>query len=487
MTKTIGFFFRVYLSRALGAEMMGIYQVAFSVYIVFLGMVSSGIPLTVTAYTARSKIDSALNPHSTVSAAIIINICISVVVVVGALIIRPVLKNIFTDAASVTILTMLLPAVIFNALGDSYKGNIWGQKRYAAVSSIELIEQSLRISLCVLLFVFTGDALLRAKLAAISLSLACAISGFLTMFLYFKIGGKSSSPRGYFGKIFNMSTPITIMRICSALVNFLIAIILPYKLISSGLSNSQAMSVYGSSVGMSLGFLYSPITLTGALAVALVPKLNEEFEAKNYVKMGVSVQKALIFSIITASVFIPLYLTMGNEIGMLFFANTDAGAFLCKAALITLPLTIEHITSSMMNSMGLQYKAFINYIAGILILISCIWFLTPVIGIDSLIIGMAIANSFSTVLHIYQIRKLTSMNWEFLKVLGLNIAFLIPCVALSLGLKSLLLTAPKFLIFVICSSVSVLSIITLNICFGLLDLSAFFTFRKRRSKRIQKA
>ena len=476
----MGFFFRVYLSDMLGAEMMGIYQVAFSVFIVFLVMVTSGVPITVTSLTARSQFDGNINQNSAVSSAVVINLIISLGTVIIVLFFRPMWQRIFTSPLSFHILLFLMPAVIFSSIGDSFKGNIWGKKRYFTVSFIELIEQAVRILLCVLLFLFTKDNLLRANLAAISLSLACAASSITMMFSYRKLGGNISPSDGHIKKVFEMSAPITIMRVSSALVSFLIAIIIPNRLVASGLSGSDAMIIYGSSVGMSMGFLYSPITLTGALAVALVPRLNEEYECKNLICLGNTARNALSFSIMTASVFVPLYLVMGGEIGQFIFKNQLSGQFLMRAAVVIISLTIEHITSSMMNSMGLQNKAFINYLVGTALLIACIWFFTPLMGINALILGLGISNTVSAIMHIYYIKKLTAMRLDFLKTLGLNIVFMIPSCALTLVVKSLLHNAPSIISFLICAFLAIISIIILNVCFGLLDLSAFFAFKKRK-------
>lgn len=467
----------------LGAEMMGIYQVAFSVFIVFLVMVSSGIPITVTALTARSQFDLSINQGSTISAAVFINIIVGLIAISIVLFFENIWRIIFTSPLSYNILIMLMPAIIFSSIGDSFKGNVWGKKHYFAVSCIELIEQTVRILICMLLFLFAQNALVRANLAALSLSLACAISSIIMIFYYRRLGGKSlDSPQGHLKRVFQLSTPITIMRVSSALVNFLIAILIPKRLIVSGLTNSQAMEMYGSSVGMSMGFLFAPITLTGALAVALVPKINEDYECKNMACLGNTAKKALNFSIITAFLFIPLFLCLGNEIGFFIFKNHLSGEFLAKASIIIVSLTIEHITSSMMNSMGLQLKAFINYYIGTALLVVCIWFLTPWLRMDALIIGLGISNTVSAILHIYQIKKLTSMKLNFLKTLGLNLAFLIPSCALTYSTKALLSSTTQFVRLIICGAVAVGSIFILNICFNLLDLSAFFAI-KRKSKK----
>ena len=53
ITRLLGFIFRIWLSRTIGAEALGIYQISFSVFMVLLTLVSSGIPLIISRLTAK--------------------------------------------------------------------------------------------------------------------------------------------------------------------------------------------------------------------------------------------------------------------------------------------------------------------------------------------------------------------------------------------------------------------------------------------------
>ena len=53
LTRLAGFLFRIYLSRKLGAESLGIYQISFSIFMVLLTIIASGLPLIVSRMTAK--------------------------------------------------------------------------------------------------------------------------------------------------------------------------------------------------------------------------------------------------------------------------------------------------------------------------------------------------------------------------------------------------------------------------------------------------
>ena len=53
ITRLLGFFFRIFLSRKLGAEGLGLYQISTSILGVFMTLISSGLPLTTAKLVSK--------------------------------------------------------------------------------------------------------------------------------------------------------------------------------------------------------------------------------------------------------------------------------------------------------------------------------------------------------------------------------------------------------------------------------------------------
>ena len=53
ITRLLGFFFRIFLSRKLGAEGLGLFQMATSVLGIFMTVISSGLPLTTAKLVSK--------------------------------------------------------------------------------------------------------------------------------------------------------------------------------------------------------------------------------------------------------------------------------------------------------------------------------------------------------------------------------------------------------------------------------------------------
>ena len=54
--RVLGFIFKIYLSRELGAVNMGVYQVALSIFFLLLTATTSGIPLIVSKLMAKYEL-----------------------------------------------------------------------------------------------------------------------------------------------------------------------------------------------------------------------------------------------------------------------------------------------------------------------------------------------------------------------------------------------------------------------------------------------
>ena len=79
--RALGFIFKIFLSRELGAAMLGVYQVALSFFFVLLTATTSGIPLIVSKLTAKYRISGELKKErSLTAAALIVGLAISLAV-----------------------------------------------------------------------------------------------------------------------------------------------------------------------------------------------------------------------------------------------------------------------------------------------------------------------------------------------------------------------------------------------------------------------
>lgn len=485
ITRVLGFIFRIYLSRVLGTEELGIYQVSLSVFMVLLTIVASGLPLIISKLSAKyfAKKDGE-KEGKLVSASLIIAAITSVILIVIVLVFKRLFSFLFTDERCYLILVAMLPAVLFSGIYNVFRGAMWGRSNYFCFCITELFEQIVRITICVVLLSFGIGSLSPSIGAALSLSIACFLSMALSVVLYFVYGGKLRKPGGVYKEVLKSSTPITAVRFLSSLVQPIIALIIPARLIVAGYTSSQALSIYGVTIGMTMPLLFIPITIVGSLSTALIPDLSAAVESEDSSHIKNRITSSLIITMFIAFLMIPLFIGAGENIGLFFFNNITSGVLLSGAAWMTLPLALTNITSSILNALGMEVKSFINYLIGSIFLFLGICLLPGVIGIRALIVGMGVCVSVTSLLNLIMIKRKTKIKLGILKPMLLMACFCLPSAALTFFVTSLLNgVMPLFFNLAISCSLGGAMFVLLCAIFKIINIKTFFASVKKSGFR----
>ncbi len=484
LDRVLGFLFKIWLSRELGATSLGVYQVALSFFFVLLTATTSGIPLIVSKSTAnyRAKNDL-INEGGITSASLIVGSVLAVIICVLTLVLFTPIKNSFADEQSAFVLLFLLPSLLFSAVYSAFRGNLWGRQKYFAVSIVEIIEQVARIIACFLLFYISANKLYAT---AISLSIGCFVSMACVFVCFVRAKGKLYSPKGHILPLIKCSTPITLSRAGSNVTSSLIAIAVPFLLVSSGINETKALALFGSSVGMALPLLYIPITIVGSLAFVMIPALSESVAKNDFVRVNSQISSATSFSIILSSLFVPMFYVLGEQIGLFLYDDLNSGLFLARSAWLLVPLAVENITSSLMNSLDLEKQSFFNYVIGSALTFVVMFAFYGSFDVSVLSFAMGLGWSISSLLHIRSIKKRTNISIKPLVFTLLkSTALLLPTIFITKSIYSLCYALPTFLALAITSIISVLFFSALALVFNLVDID-FFIPNSKSKKIMQK-
>lgn len=485
--RILGFLFKIYLSREMGAASMGIYQVALSIFFLLLTVTTSGIPLIVSKLTAKYEANrNHVKSHKTATAALIVSVSSAVIVCAATLLLRAPLGKLMASPESMVILTLMLPGVLFSGVYSAFRGNLWGKQKYTVMSVIEVIEQVTRILLTVILFCMGFNKL---KVTALSLSLSCAVTAVCCCACYFCHKGKIASPKGEIVPLIASSAPITFVRAGNSIVNSVIALVVPAILVGMGYSNERAMYIFGSSIGMALPLLYVPITVVGSLAYVMIPTLSKAYSGGDINSARRQVETAIKFSIMVAALFIPAFWALGEPVGKFVYDNADSGKFLSAAAWLLIPVSVENITSSMMNSLDLEKRGFVNYLIGSAALFAIIGAFCKNFTINILAIGLGVSLTLSSILDILCIRKRTGCSLNFVTPLIISCLLTFPAKFLTSTVYNLLGYAPMLLNLAVSGIVSCAFMFVTMLVFGIIDLGIVFGKRnpKKRLKSIAKS
>lgn len=405
--KSLSFIYRIILSRFIGAEGIGIYQICLSVFAVFLTAASSGIPVTVSRLMAKeTATGSERGKHAAVSAGVLCTLLFTVPAAVIIFFGRNLLSFLFPDRACLNIFILLLPGLILTSVYAVMRGSFWGNKQFLPYSVIELAEDAVMVVFGIIFIQFSSTATEGAFFATLAVLISYVFSFFVSIGWYIFKGGKFVDPRPQLKPLLASSLPITAMRTSTSLINSLVSLFLPALLMAAcGYTNSEALALYGAVQGMSIPILYTPNAFIGSISVVIAPEMSENFYARRQEKLRADVEKTLKASVFIATVLIPVFFTLGEDLGIFLYSNAFAGQVIQRFSFIMLPMCISIITTTILNSMNYEVKTLIHFFIGSIFMLACIFTLTPILGINSYMVGLSLDYFITAALNLRILKK----------------------------------------------------------------------------------
>ncbi|MDE7210548.1 MAG: oligosaccharide flippase family protein, partial [Lachnospiraceae bacterium] len=294
ITRIIGFFYRIFLSNALGARLLGIYQLIFPVYGICFTIFASGIQTAISKQVAEKEINGDSHEiRRILSCGILLSVSSAVLMSVLVFLGAPFIAETFLKepecAKSLRLLALSFP---FCGITSCIQGYCYGMKKSFLPATSQLAEQSMRV---VFLYTVSVSIPVTCELAIVAL-----VAGELTSCLYCAAGnavlkrklraalpaaGTLPSQPGraaeaqtrhihkkdsrVLKKLLAMSLPLTTNRLFINVLHSFEAFLVPLALRRYGLSRDEALSIFGIMSGMTMSFLMFPGTLTNSLSVLL--------------------------------------------------------------------------------------------------------------------------------------------------------------------------------------------------------------------------
>ena len=401
MTRLIGFFYKIFLSRAIGAEGIGIYQMIFPIYGVCYALTTSGAEIAVSRFVSREN--GAGRPQSARQV-----LRVGLLLALGLAIPTAFLlyenaaflaRNILQEMRTVQLLQIMAFTIPFGACHSCICGYYYGLKKPAVPAAAQLFEQLSRVGAVFLIYRVACEQ--GMGLSPLTAVIGLVIGEFASMlFCVFCVSGQSAPPGesadgsgapslfSLTRQMLAMALPVTGNRLCMNLLASAESILLPLCLQQYGLSTKQALSVYGTLSGMALSFILFPSVLTGALSVMLLPSVSESQAAGDDASLSRTVRKTVSFCLPLGISFTVLFLLFGRFLGNFFFRSTLAGDFILTLAWICPFLYLNHTLHSILNGLGRTGTGFFNNLAGILIRILFVLCFVPRFGIEGYLWGL---------------------------------------------------------------------------------------------------
>ena len=470
-TRLLSFLFKIWMSRTLGAEAVGLYQIAFSVLLLLFSF-TAGAPTVLSRKVAECAARGDVKRQNALTtASLLIGAVSSAAVCVVFLALRSRLGGLFADERCVPVFLVMLPALFTSSLYAPLRSWFWGRKRFLAFSSLELVDEVLKIGFAMLFAGGLFASVTGAIGVAVAMTASDAVSVIILFVMFLRAGGRLTKPQGA-GELVSATLPLSAVRVLTSLSASLSALVIPRKLVEGGMTAAAAAAGYGRVAGMALPLIMAPVTVISALSVVLIPDLAELAAAGKYAEIRAKLRTALLFAAIVASAFFAAYVPLGKELGLFFFGDEEAGRLVSYAAVIIFPLALGSVTTPVLNSLGMERASFAGYVCGMLCSLPCIFLLPARIGIYSAAVasgvGMAVTASVNSAFLMHRLGKPDGMA----KTVGVCL-FSMPLAVAGALLERLVAVRLNAILTMIAVALPVLGLFaTFVSAFGIVDIRA---------------
>ncbi len=416
LSRILGFFYRIFLSRTIGAEGLGIYNMVHPIFGICFALCAGSIQTAISRFVAAKTSGGKriLRTGLTVS--------LSLSLILAALIWR------FSDFLAARVLleprcAPLLPVMALSvpcsAVHACLNGYYYGLHKTRVPALTQLAEQTIRIGAVFLLAdIFTEQGRpITVELAVLGHLIGEAGSTLFSL-LAFSLSPADSSSKEKAGllsevpALMALALPLMGNRLVLNLLASAEAVLIPNRLLASGLSSSEAYSIYGVLTGMAMPFIFFPSAITNSMAVLLLPAVAEAQSAGNGRQISDAVTMSLRYSLYMGIFCIGIFTGFGGELGSAVFHDERAGFFISALSWLCPFLYLSTTTGSILNGLGKTGTTFLQNAASMLLRIGFVYFGIPRLGIRALLWGMLASEILLSFLHLLSLREKAPFHWN---------------------------------------------------------------------------
>ncbi|HEY5561516.1 MAG TPA: stage V sporulation protein B [Clostridiaceae bacterium] len=425
-TYILGFIFSIALSKQLGPEGMGLYGLVRPLYMVFTCLACGGL------VTAVSKISAAYygrgdykNVKRTIKTLLPITFLWSVFIAVLLFLFSSTIGTyIIRDARTINALKLLCPAIVFVAISNCLKGYFYCTFQVSVPAIIDIFEKAIRI--VILVTIVSSLKLVNVTTTVTGAYFALCIGEFISFILlygYYKFNikkipytiNKGESRAQLLFNTISISFPLLLTGLIASLLSTCSALIIPSRLVSSGIEYKVALGMLGKFNGMAKNIVFFPMVVIESISLILIPDLSMNLSKKHFKSVDTRISKILELSFLLGITTMIISLCIGDNLGFMLYKRNDLGNYIKFASLAAPIFYTASTTFGVLNGLGKQKILLRNSIIVSLVRILLLYILTaiPSINIYGYGITMIVTSLISLILNLYEIKKLSHLKLNF--------------------------------------------------------------------------
>ena len=409
LTKLLGMFIKIMMSRLIGTEGLGLYMMVLPTFSLFIGIGQFGLPTALSKLVAEKRKNNIKLFFSILPISLFINLLLIITIIV----IAPVLaNNLLHDPRCYLPILAIAVVIPFTSLSSICRSYFFGKEKMVPHVVSNLLEDIVRLILMIVGIPFFLPKGLEYAVCYIILSNVISEgASILVLFLFLpkKIQLKKEDlipKKDYMKESLSIGIPNTTGRLLGSIGYFLEPILLTTTLLALGYSSKFITTEYGILSGYVMPLLLLPSFFTMAISQALLPLVSREYTRGNYTFVTRKIKQAILYSL-AIGIPVTIFFVIFPEFPLKLIYHTSEGiSYMRFLAPVCLFQYIQSPLSSCLDAMGKSRDAMVATTIGVVIRSIFLVLLSLLnIGLWGLIIAISL-NVFAVTF--YSLKKVRS-------------------------------------------------------------------------------
>ena len=440
VVKVIGSLNWIFVSRILGGEGIGLYQMAFPIYFFAMTVSQAGVPVAISIITAERVALKDIYGAKRVFRISMALMCatgllFSLLTYFGAQWLID--WHFIRDPRAYMSMVVLAPTVFFVTFLASSRGYLQGWQRMTPTAVSQIVEQIFRVITMILLANLLLPWGLEYASAGASLgALAGAVTGLIVL-VYFHIKLDRDIERDYgrelkpapgneketcwqvIKRIFTLSLPVSAASIMLPVVSNLDLMIVPQRLEVAGYSVNQATELFGYLTGMAVPLVNLATILTASMAMSIVPAISEARALKQMDRVYSQTASSVRISNFVCFPAFVIVFVLATPISSLIYNAPGAGPAVMISAVSIVLLGLHQVSTAVLQGLGHTKIPMVNMVLAAVAKVILNWTLTaqPWLGIMGAAWATAADMGVAAFINLYFIHRYIGYRIEIPQLL----------------------------------------------------------------------
>ncbi len=417
-SQVVGFVYRMLLSRMIGAETMGLYQLVIPVYSMLMSLTAVGLTVAVSTLSARYHAVGDSGSVRTVlrralGCFLLLAIPLGTIVVLGS---DAISVYVLGDARTRMGVVLLVPCMLLTGVENLHKHCFYGIGRVRPPAAVETAEQLIRAGAVLTLLAILLPRSQEQTVGIIVMGMVvCEVFSAGALTWMFRRHWRRFPPgiaRVTFTRrqLYAIALPVGATSLLGTLLGSANAVLIPAKLVEGGMTLNEAMAEFGVLSGMTLPLLSLPTAFIGALCLVMVPDLARRTARGDRRAATGFLDRIMSATSLLMAPAMALLMVVGPAAGQAMFRDERVGQFILPLALGTLLSCYQSVLSGALNGLSLQGRAARNAILSDVIQLAFTYFTVARWGLPGFVAGFLLSSLAGMVFNLISVLRATALR-----------------------------------------------------------------------------